>query len=101
MTSASAIAYAPNEDCFAIIQMSNVGLSTAGQEGAAKVTRELVDTAIRYEGSYYLTYQNYPTPEQMRKAYPKTDFFFERKRHYDPEERFSSKFYERYGKKSS
>jgi decaprenylphospho-beta-D-ribofuranose 2-oxidase len=94
----TALAYAPREDCFAIIQMSNVGLSAKDQEHAAKVTQDLVDAAIQYGGTYYLTYQSYPTPAQMRRAYPKADFAFERKRHYDPDERFSSRFYERYGK---
>jgi len=94
----TALAYAPAEDCFAIIQMSNVGLSPSDQEHAAKVTQDLVEAAIRSGGTYYLTYQGYPTPAQMRRAYPKADFVFERKRHYDPDERFSSRFYERYGK---
>jgi decaprenylphospho-beta-D-ribofuranose 2-oxidase len=92
------LAYAPSEDCFAIIQMSNVGLSSREQEHAAKVTQDLVEAAIQNGGSYYLTYQSYPTPGQMRRAYPRTDFAFERKRHYDPDERFSSRFYERYAK---
>ena len=61
-----------------------------------KRVAKIVDAAIRYDGRYYLTYQLYPTPAQLRKAYPKADFVFERKRHYDPDERFSSKFYERY-----
>lgn len=92
----TALAYAPKEDCFAIIQMSNVGLSEGDQAHARKVTQELVDAAIQAGGSYYLTYQVYPTPEQMRRAYPKADFVFKRKRFYDPDERFTSKFYERY-----
>jgi FAD/FMN-containing dehydrogenase len=92
----TALAYAPNEDCFAIIQMSNVGLSKEEQANAERVTQEIVDAAIRYDGRWYLTYQLYPTPAQLRKAYPKADFVFQRKRHYDPAERFSSKFYERY-----
>jgi FAD/FMN-containing dehydrogenase len=97
----TALAYAPKEDAFAIIQMSNVGLSKQDQEHAAKVTRDLVDAAIQYGGTYYLTYQAYPTPEQMRRAYPKAEWVFERKRHYDPAERFSSRFYERYGMKTT
>jgi decaprenylphospho-beta-D-ribofuranose 2-oxidase len=92
----TALAYAPKEDCFAIIQMSNVGLSQEEQANAERVTQEIVDASIRYDGRYYLTYQLYPTPAQLRRAYPKADFVFERKRHYDPDERFSSKFYERY-----
>lgn len=92
----TALAYAPKEDCFAIIQMSNVGLSAQDQAHATQVTQLLVDAAVKYNGSYYLTYQLYPTPAQLRQAYPRADFVFERKRHYDPDERFSSKFYERY-----
>jgi decaprenylphospho-beta-D-ribofuranose 2-oxidase len=92
-----ALAYAPDKEVFAIIQMSNVGLSTAAQAHAAEVTRELVDAALAYGGTYYLTYQLYPTPAQLHRAYPDAGRAFERKRFYDPTELFSSRFFERYG----
>ncbi|MBW3553783.1 MAG: FAD-binding oxidoreductase [Gemmatimonadetes bacterium] len=92
------LAYAPREDAFAIIHMSNVGLSEEAQETTARMTRELVDAAIRHGGTYYLTYQLYPTPEQMRRAYPDADLFFARKLEYDPEEMFVSLFYETYAR---
>ena len=92
-----ALAYAPDKDVFAIIQMSNVGLSGEAQAQAADVTRRLVDAAIEHGGTYYLTYQLYPTPEQLHRAYRKAGWAFERKRFYDPGELFSSQFYERYG----
>ena len=91
------LAYAPHKDVFAIIQMSNVGLSPEGQARAERVTRELVDAAIEQGGTYYLTYQLYPTPDQLHRAYPNAAHAFERKRFYDPGELFSSQFYERYG----
>ena len=91
------LAYAPKEDTFAIIQMSNVGLSKEAQQHAEAVTQQLVDAAIRFDGTYYLTYQLYPTKEQMWKAYPNAKYVFEQKRIYDPQERFMSKFYEKYG----
>ncbi len=91
------LAYAPHKDVFAIIHMSNVPLSEAGQAEAAATTRELVDAAIEYGGTYYLTYQLYPTPEQLHRAYPRAREAFERKKHYDPDGLFSSRFYERYG----
>lgn len=91
------LAYAPDKDVFAIIQMSNVELSAEGQAHAAEVTRQLVDAAIDNGGTYYLTYQLYPTPEQLYRAYPRAGTAFERKRFYDPTELFSSQFYERYG----
>jgi len=93
-----ALGYAPREPVFAIIHMSNVPLSAEGQEHAASVTRQLVDAAIEYGGTYYLTYQLYPTPEQLLRAYPNARQAFERKRFYDPAETFSSQFYERYGR---
>jgi FAD/FMN-containing dehydrogenase len=91
------LAYAPDREVFAIIQMSNVGLSPEAQAHAARVTRELVDAAIEFGGTYYLTYQLYPAPDQLHRAYPGAVRAFERKRYYDPGELFSSQFYERYG----
>ena len=90
------LAYAPERDVFAIIQMSNVSLSTEGQAKAEAMTRELVDAAIAEGGTYYLTYQLYPTPEQLDRAYPRAREAFAAKRRYDPGELFSSRFYEKY-----
>lgn len=92
-----ALAYAPERDALAVIQMSNVGLSAAEQSRAEATTRRLVDAALDNGGTYYLTYQLYPTPEQLHRAYPGAARAFARKRHYDPDETFSSQFYERYG----
>src|SRR5439155_17659815 len=60
----SALAYAPHKPAFAIMQMSNVELSADGQASAQAVTRQLVDAALQYGGTYYLTYQLYPSPAQ-------------------------------------
>lgn len=92
-----ALAYARRGDVFAVILVSNVELSGEGQARAESVTRQLVDAALDYGGTYYLTYQLYATPEQLHRAYPTAQRAFERKRFYDPTEIFSSQFYERYG----
>lgn len=91
------LAYAPEKPAFAIIQMSNVQLAPEAQAHAASVTQQLVDAAIEFGGTYYLTYQLYPSPEQLQRAYPKAPFAFERKRFYDPNEIFMSQFYQKYG----
>ncbi len=91
------LAYAPTRPAFAIIHMSNVGLDTAAQARARDVTRRLVDAALEFGGTYYLTYQLYPTAEQLHRAYPNARRAFERKRFYDPDELFTSQFYEAYG----
>ena len=92
-----ALAYAPRRETFAIIQMSNVGLSTDEQAQAAAVTQRLVDAAIEHGGTYYLTYQLYPTVDQLHRAYPNARRAFERKRFYDPDEIFMNQFYQKYG----
>jgi hypothetical protein len=92
-----ALAYTPRREAFAIIQMSNVGLTPGEQAHAADVTRRLVDAAIEFGGTYYLTYQLYPTAEQLHRAYPNARHAFERKRFYDPGEVFTNQFYDLYG----
>jgi FAD/FMN-containing dehydrogenase len=91
------LAYAPTRAVFAIIQMSNVGLSASDQANAESVTQQLVDAALEFGGTYYLTYQLYPTPTQLHRAYPNARQAFERKRFYDPNEIFTSQFYQKYG----
>ena len=93
----AALSYAPDQDVFAIIQVSNVQLSEEGQRQAELATQAMVDAALALDGTYYLTYQLYPTPSQLHRAYPRAAWAFERKRHYDPDELFMSLFYERYG----
>jgi len=90
------LAYAPRRPAFAIIQMSNVGLSEPAQAHARAVTQQLVDAALQFGGTYYLTYQLYPTADQLHRAYPNARRAFDRKRFYDPAELFSSQFYEKY-----
>jgi decaprenylphospho-beta-D-ribofuranose 2-oxidase len=94
------LAYAPTRPVFAVIHMSNVKLSSEAQAHTERVTQELVDAAIAHGGTYYLTYQLYPTVDQLHRAYPNAAFAFERKRAYDPAETFSSQFYAKYGQAS-
>jgi len=91
------LAYAPRAEAFAIVALFNVGLSESAQARARSFTQQLVDAAIDNAGSYYLTYQLYPTPAQLHRAYPGAVRAFDRKRAYDSLETFSSLFYERYG----
>jgi decaprenylphospho-beta-D-ribofuranose 2-oxidase len=97
-SSTPALPYAPEKPVFAIIHMSNVPLSPAGQSHAEDVTRRLVNAALEYGGTYYLTYQLYPTPDQLNRAYPNAHHAFERKRFYDSTEVFTNQFYEKYGR---
>ncbi|HEY3176756.1 MAG TPA: FAD-binding oxidoreductase [Candidatus Polarisedimenticolia bacterium] len=67
-----------------------------GLEAAAKDFRRLIDLAIRYEGSYYLTYHRWATREQVERCHPRFVEFLRLKKRYDPEERFQSDWYRHY-----
>jgi FAD/FMN-containing dehydrogenase len=86
------------KDSIALVFYINQKVSDQGKEEARSWTRQLVDLALKCEGTYYLVYQLYPTAEQLRKAYPNIDEFFKKKRVYDPQLRFMNKFYETYAR---
>jgi FAD/FMN-containing dehydrogenase len=93
----TALPYAKT-DMFAFVLYFNVGFNENDNEVLRKTTSELVDVATCAGGTYYLPYQLFYSKEQLAEAYPESVAFFEAKRKFDPEERFSSKFYEKYGR---
>jgi FAD/FMN-containing dehydrogenase len=70
--------------------------STEGLERAARAFRRLIELAIPYGGSYYLTYHRWATRTQVETCYPQFADFLRLKRRYDPEERFQSDWYRHY-----
>ena len=64
-----------------------------GQARTAAAFRGLIDAALGLGGSYFLTYHRHATREQVLRAYPQFESFLERKRHFDPQERFTSDWY--------
>ncbi|MEK6890120.1 MAG: FAD-binding oxidoreductase [Nanoarchaeota archaeon] len=94
----SLLSYAPGEEAFAVIYYSNVKLKEKELKKTEKTVQKMVDSAIKYSGKYYLTYNLYPTQEQIRKSYPNIDIIFSKKKQYDPNETFMSKFYAKYAK---
>jgi len=67
-----------------------------GIEHSADAFRRLIDLAIRYNGSYYLTYHKYASRDQILACYPQFDQFLKLKRELDPDERFQSDWYRHY-----
>lgn len=61
-----------------------------------KLTKQLVEIAIKMEGTYYLPYRLHIDRETFRKVYPQGEEFFKLKLKYDPTEIFKNKFYEHY-----
>lgn len=91
----SYLSYA-NDEMIAIVIYVNIELNENALKDARTWTRNLVDLALEHEGTYYLTYQRFPSVEQFRDAYPNWQKFIEIKLKYDPNEVFSNQFYEYY-----
>tara|TARA_B100000945_G_C20342368_1_gene578043 strand:+ start:682 stop:1227 length:546 start_codon:yes stop_codon:yes gene_type:complete len=84
------------KDSFSIMFYTSQNLSSSGLIKAEKMTLQLVDLALKYKGTYYLTYQLFPTQSQIRQAYPLLDEFFNLKRQYDSQELLMNQFYRKY-----
>ena len=67
-----------------------------GIEAAGRWTRELVDQAQAHGGSYYLTYQRWPTRTQLDRSYPHFDLFLAEKDYFDPTGMFTNQFHTQY-----
>jgi len=80
----------------AVVLYINVSRSESGTRTAEQWTRELVDIALGLDGTYYLPYQRWPTREQFVQAYPRAADLLALKRQYDPDGRFSNRFFETY-----
>lgn len=91
-----ALPYAAEEDAFSVIVMSNIGLDEESVAEAEVTTQRLVDAALDHGGTHYLTYQLFPTVEQVRAGYPRLEEAFAFKRRVDPDETFMNHFYAHY-----
>jgi FAD/FMN-containing dehydrogenase len=61
-----------------------------GIERSANAFRALIDLALSFGGSYFLTYHRWATRDQIEQAYPNFRKFLEKKEQYDPKLRFQS-----------
>lgn len=91
----SMLAWAQKE-VFAFVIYYKQGITEADQNKVAIWTRELIDSVIRCQGTYYLPYQLHATNDQFHKAYPKAKEFFTLKQKLDPENKFSNKLWKKY-----
>ena len=86
------------QDMFAYVLYFNQRFNEREAEILQKTTVDLIDLALGLNGTYYLPYQLFYSKDQLQKAYPRVDEFFAAKRIHDPEEVFTNKFYEKYGR---
>ncbi|MEP4079069.1 SAM-dependent methyltransferase [Haloferula sp.] len=66
------------------------------EEGIARSSdafRSLIDLALSYDGSYYLTYHRWARRDQIEQAHPRFARFLEKKEEFDPSQRFQSEWW--------
>jgi FAD/FMN-containing dehydrogenase len=90
------LSYAPREEALAAVLYLNEPLSSEGWAKSNALTQRLTRLAVENGGTFYLTYAREVDPEDLRRAYPNMDTFFEQKHRFDPENRFTSRFFEFY-----
>jgi decaprenylphospho-beta-D-ribofuranose 2-oxidase len=96
----SFLSYAPREDAFAVITYINESVSPEGRKEAWALIRTLTNLAAQNGGTFYLTYARDVEIDDLRRAYPDVDAFFQKKNRLDPEHRFTSRFFEMYRQRS-
>jgi FAD/FMN-containing dehydrogenase len=70
--------------------------SEEGKRRAAENFQRLIDRAIEFGGSYFLTYHRWATRAQVEACYPQFPEMLRKKRTHDPDERFQSTWYRHY-----
>lgn len=84
------------EDYVCVIFNLRVFHTPDGIEKAQRNFRSLIDAAIPYGGSYYLTYHRWARKDQVLACYPQFPDFLKMKKQYDPKEIIQSDWYRHY-----
>jgi FAD/FMN-containing dehydrogenase len=92
----SFLSYAPREEALAAVLYLNEPLSSEGWAKSNALTQRLTRFAMENGGTFYLTYAREVEISDLRRAYPNIAGFFQQKHRFDPENRFTSRFFEFY-----
>ena len=83
-------------DFFAVVLYFNQKLTDTERNRTTLWTRHMIDVVLRLGGTYYLTYQRYATRQQLVRAYPRIEDFFQSKQRWDPDSLFENDWYNVY-----
>ena len=84
------------DDFACVIFNLHVDHHAEGLDRARTAFCRLIDRAIDFGGSYFLTYHRYADRDQLLRCYPEFPEFLRRKRAWDPEARLSSDWFKHY-----
>lgn len=94
------LSYTKNSDCYAFVFYFRVTCNDLGDQQVGDIHQKLIQLAFDCHGVFYLPYRQHYTFQQMLKAYPMINEFFEKKLKYDPIRLFSNDWYENYQEKA-
>jgi FAD/FMN-containing dehydrogenase len=86
------------EDFACVIFNLHTEHSPAGLVQSADAFRALIDAALTFGGSYFLTYHRWARRDQVAQAYPQFAEFLRQKTAHDPAHRFQSEWWRHYQK---
>lgn len=86
------MAYA-REDVFAFVLFFSQGNDAASEERMELFTEQMIDKVLELKGTFYLPYRLHYRLDQFQKSYPMYGKFIALKKKYDPEELFTSQFW--------
>lgn len=91
----SALPYA-REDMFGLVILFTIDRTIEAEKGISKMASQMIDLADSLGGTFYLPYRNFASHKQIRRGYPGFSRFLAKKKELDPQEIFSSGFYQQY-----
>lgn len=90
------MSYAQNGDRFAVVLFFNQKLSPQEIQKTKMWVRQVIDYLIAHDGSFYLPYQHFATPEQFKACYPNWKSVISQKQFMDPTGLFDNGLYADY-----
>jgi FAD/FMN-containing dehydrogenase len=89
------LSYAPHNS-FAFVLYLNVFNTSWTINRSCAWTQKIINTALKYNGTYYLPYLMCATKEQFMQAYPQFNNFLTIKQTYDPDNKFRNMLLQKY-----
>jgi FAD/FMN-containing dehydrogenase len=83
-------------DMFSLVLFIDQKITLEGDRQMTALTRAMIDATAAQGGTFYLPYQLDYRTDQLQRAYPGVNAFFELKRKYDPSQLFTNEFYAAY-----
>ncbi len=88
----SLVPYA-REDMYAFVVYLKIRKDLQGQQQMENFTRALMTSLDQHQGTFYLIYRGYYTPDQVLKMYPELHKLFALKQQIDPQGRIQNEWY--------